>query len=417
MYSFSVIEDVWKYLDQIPKFQSKGNVAVNFSLDNIRNFCAHMGNPQNDFAAVHVGGTNGKGTTCYLLEHIYSEAGYKTGIFTSPHLLRYNERIKVNGKEIADEEVLVFFNKYKSQIEDHQLSYFEISAALAFWFFSKQEIELAFIEVGLGGRLDATNILNPEVSIITSVGLDHQQVLGNTEAEIAHEKAGIIKPNTPTVVGNVSAEVSKVIAKEAADKEAEVFFTEVLNPQWKSGTVLLDDGSVEIETSLLEEVNKWNIACIWKSIEWLQPKFPLEEMQWKQAIKKFSGAPGRFEQLHKKLNWYFSGAHNAQALRSSLHTLEQIHSLSDTILVFSMMKDKVNAFNFTNLSEFKKVYFIDQKGDRAATFEDISSQINVERLTETNKENILKELKTEVVIFMGSLYFYPTIKRWIANVS
>ncbi len=416
MHSFSSIEDVWTYLEQIPKFQTSGNVAVNFSLDNIRNFCVHMGNPQNDFATVHVAGTNGKGTTCYLLEHIYSEAGYKTGMFTSPHLLRYNERIKVNGKEISDEEILLFFNKYESQLEDYRLSYFEISAALAFWFFSKQEIELAFIEVGLGGRLDATNIVNPEVSIITSVGLDHQQVLGNTEAEIAREKAGIIKPETPVVVGNVSDEVSEVIAKKASLKDAEIFFAEVLNPQWKSGTVLLNNGAVEIETGLLEEVNKWNVACIWKSLEWLQPKFPLEEMQWKQAIKKFSGAPGRFEQLHNSLNWYFSGAHNAQALSSSLRTLNQIHPLSDTILVFSMMKDKVDAFNFTNLSEFKKVYFIDQKGDRAATYEDISSKINAGRLTETNKENILKELKTEVVIFMGSLYFYPTIKRWIANV-
>ena len=156
MSRFKSIEDVWDFLNDMPVFQKTGAAASNFDLENIRSFCDRLGNPQNQFPKIHVAGTNGKGTTCYLLEQIYSKDGFKTGLFTSPHLLKYNERVRVQQKEIPDDQILDFFRATESIFDDIRLSYFEISTALSFWYFAKQDIDIAIIETGLGGRLDST---------------------------------------------------------------------------------------------------------------------------------------------------------------------------------------------------------------------------------------------------------------------
>lgn len=417
MSRFQSIEDVWQFLDAIPMFQNAGISAANFSLDNIRDFCGELGNPQNQFPSIHVAGTNGKGTTCYLLEQVYTEAGYKTGLFTSPHLLRYNERVRVGKQEITDEQIVEFFQLSEPIFSQIKLSYFEISTALAFWFFAKQEVDISIIETGLGGRLDSTNIITPKLAVITSIGPDHQNILGNSLEEIAREKAGIIKPNTPIVIGNISGGARKVIEEIAAERDSKMLPAQRADPTWNKGLILLKSESLQLQTNFKESVNKWNVAVSYLSVKKLQTEFPVEKTMFIKAVESFKGAPGRFEKMHSRYDWYFSGSHNAQALESSVQAVKAIKPVSESILIFSAMKDKLNEEMLEYFKGFKKAYFVQQEGDRAAKFTDLKEDLEVELLTEDQKENILNELKTELVIFMGSFYFYPIVKRWTANVS
>ncbi len=415
MSRFNSIDDVWAFLEAIPMFQQKGAAAANFSLDNIRAFCAKLGDPQHKYPTIHVAGTNGKGTTCYLLEQIYAEAGYKTGLFTSPHLLRYNERVRVNQKEISDEALLKFFQLSDPLLDEIYLSYFEVSTALAFWYFAEAGVDLAIIETGLGGRLDSTNIIIPEVSLITSIGLDHQDVLGNSVEQIAREKAGIIKSGKPVVVGNVAGLALDEVEKIAKEKHSKLLFASDLSPVWNHGRVELDSGSINIPTNFYEKVNKWNIAVCWLVGRELHAQFPLEKNRIEQAITAFKGVPGRFEKLHPEFEWYFSGSHNREALESSLQAAGEMKVREETILVFSALKDKWNTDTADYFSGFKKTWFVQQEGERAAKFTEIRKFVDAQKMDESNAEIILKELQTELVIFMGSFYFYPTVKRWTIN--
>ncbi|MEX2362387.1 MAG: folylpolyglutamate synthase/dihydrofolate synthase family protein, partial [Balneolaceae bacterium] len=405
MSRFENISDVWSFLEGIPMFQKVGTLAANFSLDNISEFCSKLGNPHLNYPTIHVAGTNGKGTTCYLLEKVYRDAGYKTGMFISPHLLRYNERVQVEGTEISDEDLLIFFQTAGKLFDEVKLSYFEISTALAFWFFAKQKVDIAIIEAGLGGRLDSTNIVESEISVITSIGLDHQSVLGNSVKEIAFEKAGIIKPKKPVVVGNVDAEAAEVIAEQANQRNSKILYAGDLKPEWKRGVISFGVANIEVHSLLKESVNKWNVACAWQVFKTLSATFPVSEEGVIQSISTFTGPPGRFEKLHADYNWYFSGSHNNQALDASLEAVREIKELENTVLVFSAMKDKVTPEFIERLQPFKKRYFVQQEGERAAKLSDIENEIEVELMSEQSAQRILKELKTELVIFAGSFYF------------
>lgn len=418
MSRFKSIADVWSYLEQIPTFQSAGVSAANFSLVNISAFCEKLGNPHRSFPSIHIAGTNGKGTTAYLLEAIYRSGGYRTGLFTSPHLLRYNERVRVNGADISDEAILEFFQYTEALLQEIPLSYFEISTALAFWYFNKSRVEIAIIETGLGGRLDSTNIINPEVSVITSIGLDHQNVLGNTIQEIAREKAGIIKPKKPVVTGNISDAALQQITAVAEANGSQLYDTAHLQPVWNKGIIHLRNNEIKLHSLLRESVNKWNVACAWQVREVLQASFPVSESALIGAIEAFEGAPGRFEKLHKDFDWYFSGSHNQQALLSSIETIEHMKGPENTILIFSAMKDKLNAEMMQLFKPFMVHYFVEQKGERAAKKEDVELYLKEIRLmNDVNAVKILKDLRTELVIFTGSFYFYPIVKRWISKVE
>lgn len=418
MSTFKSIADVWCYMDRIPTFQGAGILAANFSLANISAFCQKLGNPQQAFPSVHIAGTNGKGTTAYLLEAIYKRGGYRTGLFTSPHLLRYNERVRVDGVEINDEAILEFFRQAETLLQEIPLSYFEISTALAFWYFEKSGVEIAIIETGLGGRLDSTNIIVPEVSVITSIGLDHQNVLGNTIQEIAREKAGIIKPKKPVITGNISDEALQQIATAAEVKGSKLYDTAHLQPVWNKGIIHLRNNEIKLHSLLRESVNKWNVACTWQVREVLQESFPVAESALIGAIEAFEGAPGRFEKLHKDFDWYFSGSHNQQALLSSIETIENMKAPENTVLIFSAMKDKLSAEMMQLFKPFMVHYFVEQKGERAAKKEDVELFLKEIRLmNDVNAVKILKDLRTELVIFTGSFYFYPIVKRWISKVE
>ena len=204
----------WMF-NKFPMYQKIGAKAYKPDLGNITELLDFLGNPQNNFKTVHVAGTNGKGTVSHTLASIFQECGYKTGLYTSPHLLDFRERIRINGQMIPEQNVIDFIGNNKAKFEEMQLSFFEMATGMAFDYFAKEKVDIAIIEVGLGGRLDSTNVIKPELSVITNISLDHVNMLGDTLAEIAVEKAGIIKPNTPVVIGETQPETKDVFIKKA----------------------------------------------------------------------------------------------------------------------------------------------------------------------------------------------------------
>ena len=205
---------MWMF-SKLPMYQRKGPAAYRPGLDAMKKLDKQIGKPHGSFKSIHIAGTNGKGSTAHMMASVIQTAGYKTGLYTSPHLLDFRERIKVNGLKISKDEVVEFISIYKKYFEEEKLSFFEMTVGLAFWYFKKKQVEYGIIEVGLGGRLDATNIIAPVLSVITNIGLDHTQFLGNTHADIAREKAGIIKSKTPVVIGSRDKKTEKIFLEVA----------------------------------------------------------------------------------------------------------------------------------------------------------------------------------------------------------
>jgi len=212
--------------NQFPMFHRVGAAAYKANLDNTIALLNLLNNPQNKFKSIHVAGTNGKGSVSHYLAAIFQSAGYKTGLYTSPHLKDFRERIKINGEMIAETKVCDFINKYYNDFSDLKPSFFEMTVGMAFQYFADEEVDIAIIETGLGGRLDSTNVINPELSVITNIGLDHTQFLGDTLEKIAAEKAGIIKPNTPVVIGETNFYTKNIFKDKAKKENAPIVFAD-----------------------------------------------------------------------------------------------------------------------------------------------------------------------------------------------
>jgi len=210
--------------NRLPMFQTQGKTALNNKLDNILAFTSVLGNPQTKFKSLHIAGTNGKGSSSSMLASILQEAGYKVGLYTSPHLKDFRERIKINGKEIPEDYVVSFIAKNRPFLEEYHLSFFEMTVGMAFSYFENKKVDIAVIEVGLGGRFDSTNIITPEISLITNISKDHTDILGDTLPKIAFEKAGIIKRNVPVVISEYQEETAPVFTAKAKEMNAPIIF-------------------------------------------------------------------------------------------------------------------------------------------------------------------------------------------------
>ena len=271
---------------QLPMYQRQGETAFKKDLTNILAFSRKLNFPEKKFKSIHVGGTNGKGSTSHMLSSILQEAGYKVGLYTSPHLKNFTERIRINGQEIPKKKVISFINENKSFLESQKLSFFEMTVGLAFDYFANEKVDIAIIEVGLGGRLDSTNIIKPELSVITNIGLDHTQFLGETLPEIAYEKAGIIKENIPVIIGEEQVEVKDVFINKALENNSSIFFaserdfkfkTDLLGDYQKNNsrtaaTVIsqikgFDVSDKNIEQGLLNIVKNTNLKGRWQVLE------------------------------------------------------------------------------------------------------------------------------------------------------
>jgi len=210
--------------NKLPMYQNIGDTAYKKDLSNITLICQHLNNPQNNFKSVHVGGTNGKGSCSHMLSSVLQEAGYKVGLYTSPHLVDFRERVRINGEMISKESVSEFMLKNIDFFEQSNVSFFEMTVGLAFNYFSNNKVDIAIIEVGMGGRLDSTNIINPILSVITNISIDHTKFLGSNISQIAKEKAGIIKENTPVVIGETQEKIKDIFIKTAQEKKLRNIF-------------------------------------------------------------------------------------------------------------------------------------------------------------------------------------------------
>ena len=312
---------------QLPMYQRQGETAFKKDLTNSLAFAAALGNPEKKFKSIHVGGTNGKGSTSHLLAAVLQEAGYKVGLYTSPHLKNFTERIRINGQEISKEKVVSFIGKNKHFLETQGLSFFEMTVGMAFATFASEEVDIAIVEVGLGGRLDSTNILRPEVSVITNIGLDHTQFLGETLPEIAFEKAGIIKKGVPVVVGEYQAVVAPVFLKRAAELEAEIVFA--------------SKNEKTYQTDLLGSYQQHNVKTAVATIAQLKGFLVAE----KDLVNGFANVVrntqllGRWQVLGEAPKRICDTAHNKEGLQYVLAQLkkercEKLH------IVLGLVKDK-----------------------------------------------------------------------------
>jgi dihydrofolate synthase/folylpolyglutamate synthase len=298
---------------QLPMFQTQGAAAYKNDLTNIVLLVEHLNHPELQFKSVHVAGTNGKGSTSSMMASILQEAGYKVGLYTSPHLKDFRERIKINGVEISEEFVVDFVAKNQVFFEANALSFFEMTVGLAFDYFVKEQVDVAVIEVGMGGRLDSTNVITPLVSVITNIGFDHTQFLGDTLAKIAAEKAGIIKQNIPVVIGEYHQETYPVFQNKAAAEQAPIFFAHTA-PE------------VTYPCALQGDYQKHNKKTVLQTIEVLRANFSISEAHLKAGFQNVivnTGLLGRWQVLQEKPFAVCDTAHNAHGLAEVLAQIAQ----------------------------------------------------------------------------------------------
>ncbi len=315
---------------QLPMYQRQGVSAYKIDLSNTLKLAIRLDNPETKFKSIHVAGTNGKGSTSHMLASILQEAGYKVGLYTSPHLKDFRERIRINGAMISQSYVVDFIATYKSYFEANYLSFFEMTVGLAFQYFADSEVDIAIIEVGLGGRLDSTNIINPEVSVITNIGLDHTQFLGNTLAEIASEKAGIIKNKIPIVIGRTTAETKNVFVTKAKTHDSELFFAKEYNEKI-------------YPSDLKGEYQNENIRTALQTIAVLKTKgWRIDQLATQNGLNKVvfnTGLLGRWQILQQNPKVICDTAHNTDGLMVVLKQLskETFHQLH---IVLGVVNDK-----------------------------------------------------------------------------
>ncbi|WP_034041558.1 bifunctional folylpolyglutamate synthase/dihydrofolate synthase [Wocania ichthyoenteri] len=319
----------WMF-SQLPMYQKQGKSAFKKDLSNTLKLAEHLNHPEHKFKSIHVAGTNGKGSTSHMLASILQEAGYKVGLYTSPHLKDFRERIKINGKEVSKQFVIGFIKQNEGFFEANQLSFFEMTVGMAFDYFSKEKVDIAVVEVGLGGRLDSTNIIAPEVSVITNIGLDHTQFLGNTLEAIAFEKGGVIKPNIPVVIGETQKETQSVF-KDLAKKN-------------KSHIVFADREITEVyKSDLLGSYQSKNIRTVIQTVKELQKKgYKISEQNIKEGLVqviKNTGLLGRWQVLNEKPKVVCDTGHNREGLQYVMHQLleEKFDALH---VVFGVVNDK-----------------------------------------------------------------------------
>lgn len=301
--------------NQLPMFQMQGASAYKKDLTNTLLLAEYLQHPETKFKSIHVAGTNGKGSTSSMIASILQEAGYKVGLYTSPHLKDFRERIKINGEMIAEDFVVDFVMQNKHFFELNQLSFFEMTVGLAFDYFAKEQVDVAVIEVGMGGRLDSTNIISPLISVITNIGFDHTQFLGDTLSKIAFEKAGVIKKNIPVVIGEYVAETKKVFQEKAIIEDAPIYFAQD-NPEVIFDCALLGDYQVQNKKTALQTINL------------LKNNFNISETNIRNGFKNVilnTGLLGRWQILNSNPFVVCDTAHNSHGLKIVLNQIEKQH--------------------------------------------------------------------------------------------
>lgn len=372
----------------MPSFQRVGGDAYKPGLERIAAFCQHMGNPQRNYYTIHVAGTNGKGSVSHILASILREAGYRTGLFTSPHLVDFRERIRVDGEMMPKQKVVNFVDKHREKMQELDLSFFEMTAAMAFDYFAQSDVEVAIIETGLGGRLDATNLIVPMLGVVTNIGMEHTEFLGDTIEKIAAEKAGIIKKSIPVVIGQGSDAYNAVFEQRAEEMRSKVIYAEQeflledvehFDDRNQHFSVLRtrDNRAFELDIDLLGDYQRHNIITACAAADFLAEQTPLtiSRRAFREGIARAAantGLMGRWQVIADEPYTVCDTGHNADGMRFVASQLESL----DADRIFAVMgfaKEKSLEKIMPLLP--KKVHYIFTKAniDRARAIEDVAA--------------------------------------------
>lgn len=415
-------EETVAYLyKQTPAYQRVGQSAYKEGLDNSLALDAHFGYPHRSYRTIHVAGTNGKGSTSHLLAAVLSEAGYKVGLYTSPHLIDFRERIRVNGEMIEKQFVVDFVENHRKAFEPIMPSFFELTMEMAFLYFQTMKVDVAIIETGLGGRLDSTNIISPNLSIITNIGYDHTHYLGNTLPKIAAEKAGIIKPDTPVVIGEIENEkVKEVFLAKAEEENAPIVFAEETMDNFTSeitqdGWMLNNDSYHNLKNELGGWVQNKNARTVLTAIHELLKldyKIPNQAVYSGFAnVVELTGLMGRWQTLQQKPRVVCDTGHNEHGIRyivkqlsmekyESLHIVFGMANDKDASTILSMMPK--NAVYYFTQASIERALDVNLLAENAAKYELKGNKYStVEKAIEAAKENANKN----DFIFIGGSSF------------
>ena len=387
---------------QLPMYQRVGKSAFKKDLKNTLALCSILNQPQKQFKSIHIAGTNGKGSTAHMLASVFQEAGYKTGLYTSPHLKDFRERVRVNGKMISEENVVQFVEQHAESFKQIQPSFFEWTVALAFNTFAKENVDIAIIETGLGGRLDSTNVILPELSIITNIGYDHMEMLGDTLELIAKEKAGIIKPKVPVVIANSSGQ-KELFDEIAHQLSAPITYAEQL------------EFNLELKTDLLGNYQAENVKGVYQS--WLV----LKKLDWKisfthlekglEKVAHNTGFRARWEILNKNPLIVAETAHNEEGLLKALQQLQE-QTYAQLHFVLGFVNDKSIDSLLALFPKTASYYFCQAKVPRAMSTEkilQIAKQFNLKSDTFSSVQEAFNAAKENAnrkdLIYVGGSNF------------
>ncbi|GAA4467305.1 folylpolyglutamate synthase/dihydrofolate synthase family protein [Nemorincola caseinilytica] len=387
--------DTLRYLyERLPMFSRIGKAALKPDLTNTIKLCAALGDPHHTFKAIHIAGTNGKGSVSHSLAAVLQQAGYKTGLYTSPHLVDFRERIRVNGLPVSKEWVVAFTDRIKDSIEEIQPSFFEITVAMAFAYFAEEKVDIAVIETGLGGRLDSTNVITSILSIITNISYDHKDLLGNTLAEIAAEKAGIIKRGVPTVIGEQHPETERVFFEHSVHRQSVLHHASSL---WGMVRVRQDARyqyykaihnarreMYDLHTDLLGHYQQHNIKTVLTSVELLSHQGYKVSIPGAIAalanVKRLTGLRGRWDVLQQEPLVVCDVAHNPAGVQETLAQFAQVNAGRKHI-VLGFVKDKDVAEALSFFPKNATYYFTNAQIERALPAAELRAAAELAGLT------------------------------------
>lgn len=409
---------------RLPVFQRDGAAAYKPGLDTILNFCEAIGNPHKKLKTIHIGGTNGKGSSSHSIASVFQEAGYKTGLYTSPHLFDFRERFRINGKKIPKETVVRYIEQWMPLIDKWEPSFFELTVAMAFAWFAEEQTEIAVIEVGMGGRLDSTNILIPELALITNIGLDHQQFLGHSHAAIASEKAGIIKAGVPIVIGEHRPDSDEVFRKKTLDLHAPITFAEdvveITGNEWqgKQRKVYWSWIKEKQDPVFLELAGNYqlkNFKGIVASLKLLQQKgWKITDQAIKKGLSKVvenTGLLGRWQTLKLKPRLICDTGHNEDGIKEVVSQLLQ-QDFKNLWLIWGMVADKDHQKIINLLPKQARILVTSPQINRALPKEQLARLFMEKGFDTLMFDQVgdavhyaLKKAHTEDLIFVGGSTF------------
>ena len=412
----------------LKKLFSLHTFGIKLGLDNTIGFLNHLGNPQLELKTIHIAGSNGKGSTASFIASILQEFGFKVGLYTSPHFVKFNERVVINGKQIEDGYISSFITDNEKYIDDHQLTFFEVTTAMAFQYFKEMKTDYCVIETGLGGRLDSTNVLNSLAVVITTISLEHTNVLGNNLEQIAAEKAAIIKNGSKVFTGFLKKEAMDVVEKKCKETISKIYPLKDFVSEIDEQVIffLEEDKQLEINPPLKGRYQKFNAALASLTIS---KTFSFkDEQKYKAGISNVSrntGLQGRYEYYHKNPTIIFDSAHNPEGIESFLSEFaKEATSYKKRVLIFGAMRDKDIVDMLQLLSSyFDEILVTEIPYERAANPEDIKrlgEQLNIPSNIIREPVKFIEEFKMrskdECLVVLGSMYLLGEIKQKLLQV-